>query len=78
MLLVLFFGYAITDLTYHAVTSKCDVRVRQAVIKKNDDYIKEVIRLYVFPMFKFTNYFGPSHTQWYVGTTSMYFLWRVA
>ena len=55
ILLVLFFGFAVTDLPYHVVTLQSAARVRLDVLKyKTDTDIKEVIRLYIFPMVDFT------------------------
>ena len=55
MLLVLFFGFNITDLPHHVVTLQSYVHVRQATIKyKTDADIKDYIILHIFPMFTYT------------------------
>ena len=56
ILLVIFFRFAVTDLPYHVMTLQSDARVRLDVLKyKTDTDIKEVIILYIFPMFTFTH-----------------------
>ena len=76
MLLVLLFGFEITNLTCHVVTLQSAVCVRFVVLKhKTDADIKEVILLVIYPIFTFTPYYAISPTSWEVGTNSMSSFW---
>ena len=70
----MFFVFLITNLPCHVVTFQSALRVSQAVLKyKTDADIKETIRLYVLPMFNFTNYYYPSPLFQEVVTNSMFY-----
>ena len=75
-MLVMFFGFVITNLPCHVVTLQSDVRVNLAVLKyKIDAYIKEVIILDIFPVFTIPHYYDHSLPLWEVVHNSMiYFL----
>ena len=65
MLLVMLLRFFINDLAYNIVTLKSSVHVRLVVQKwKTDADIKEVIGLYVLPMFIFIPYYEPSPPSW--------------
>ena len=77
MLLVLFFRFLITNLTFHVMTFQSAVRIIWAILKyKIDADIKEVIIFSVFPRFTFTPYYDPSPPQWEVVKNSMSSFWK--
>ena len=72
MLLVLFFRFLITNLTFHIMTFQSAVRIIWAILKyKIDADIKEVVILGMSRMFIFTTYYDPSPPLWDVVETSI-------